>query len=1001
MSQWPILHRFEVWPLFGDRRRGRFYKIMLEEGPSESIKAKLAECFFDPQQEKLHWSDYPLPENISHVVEVEYRPGVTDNTGRQAEEILSLLQMKGRVYSGRLILLEGESEGKRPEDFGNPLIENIQIDERHQFERRRRFQNITLPLVHRECAQDRHCENSAIPLNVSDTELEELSRRGCLALNLEEMKAIRAHFEGQKVASDRRRRGLPKWPTQLELEVIAQTWSEHCKHKIFAAQIHYSEGEFEHYRKLGQCTVNGLYPEWIKRLTGEVIEERQLTWARSVFSDNAGVVRFDSNIDLCIKVETHNAPSALDPFAGALTGILGVNRDILGCGMGARPIANTDVFCVASANLPSRAGEASLPAGIPLPGPLLQGVHRGVQEGGNKSGIPTVGGAIFFDDNYAGRPLVFCGTVGVLPQTLPDGHLGTRKGAQKGDLIVVIGGAVGADGIHGATFSSLELGPDSPTSAVQIGDPITQKRVHDFLMQARDACLYNCITDNGAGGLSSSVGEMATITNGARLDLAACPLKYDGLAPWEIMVSESQERMTLAVPPHCWEDFSRLAKGHGVAAHRLGEFHDSGRLEVYFGENLVGLIDLSFLHQGVPTMQLTALWDGPRERPAWYPPQIKPPLHQSDLKEALLQVLACETVASKAAWIEQYDHEVQAATYTKPLVGENQRVPGDGAVLGLAPHGGEENNGIALGHGLAPRLSLHDPYIMAQYSVDEAVRNAVAAGGDIKTLCLLDNFCWPNPVESESNPEGAYHLGQLVRACRGLYSIGRAYGTPLVSGKDSMKNNFQGRDRSGRPLNMAILPTLLVTAMAKTDVRATTTPEFQNPGDVVYCLGGAGDQTLLGSELSELFDLPGAYLSPLPDLQAADLARNVRLYQTFHASLHAGEIQSCHDVSDGGLITALCEGLFEGGLGLELRGEVRGALPSLFHQGPGRLVVSVAPSQVQAFEQRFADLPKQKWGVVSDSEEVRLNLRDLDNGKTWNWRFPVPELYRAWRQTWP
>ena len=310
----------------------------------------------------------------------------------------------------------------------------------------------------------------------------------------------------------------------------------------------------------------------------------------------------------------------------------------------------------------------------------------------------------------------------------------------------------------------------------------------------------------------------------------------------------------------------------------------------------------------------------------------------------LLKLLANENIASKAAWVEQYDQEVQAATHIKPFVGKRQRVPGDGAVLGLAPHGGEETNAIAIGHGLAPTLSLHDPYIMAQYSVDEAVRNVVAMGGDIETLCLLDNFCWPDPVQSKNNPEGSYRLGQLVRACRSLYDIGLAYGTPLVSGKDSMKNNFKGFDRGGRPLDMAILPTLLITAMAKTDVRFTTTPEFQNPGDVVYCLGGTGRETLLGSELAELFELPPETLPPLCDLSAADLALNARLYRTLHTSLRAGEIQSCHDVSEGGILVALCEGLFEGRLGLNLQVEAPNPLTTLFHQGPDDWSLAFPPT---------------------------------------------------------
>ncbi len=976
-----------------------FFKVALE-GETTLPKERVESLFFDSVLEDIFSSNYTLPGHPTYTVEIEFLPGVTDNTGRSAEDALQLIGGKGRVFSGQLILVYGVSdrwslEVFARENFANPLIQKIEISSLEEFERKERFEKIELPIVE----MDHGVENDPVALDISEEALESLSQEWCLALTLSEMKVIRDYFLQKEVQRERSAQRLAIWPTKLELEVIAQTWSEHCKHKIFASHIEYTEGDSHSYQDLPQQKIKGLYQSFIKQATREVEKKRGLCWLRSVFSDNAGIVRFDQNIDLCIKVETHNSPSALDPYGGALTGILGVNRDILGCGLGARPIANTDVFCFGSTELPYSGEEELMPAGLMEPKRLLAGVHRGVEDGGNKSGIPTINGAILFDDDYAGKPLVFCGTVGVMPQQIQDGRETTLKGARPGDFIVVVGGAVGADGIHGATFSSLELNESSPVTAVQIGDPITQKRVSDFLIEARDRGLYSCVTDNGAGGLSSSVGEMATLTCGARLDLQKCPLKYPGLSPWEIMISESQERMTLAVPKKDREAFLELAGQRGVVAHLLGEFTDSGFLEVFFGEQLVGRLDLDFLHNGLPPMKLLAKWDGPRgncgeyqtKRSSWKPLRPLKNFEKIGLSRVLPELLRRENIASKAHWVKQYDHEVQAATHIKPFVGEKQQVPGDSGVIWLAPHGGDDSRGVAIGCGLAPRVSLFDPYLMAQYSVDEAVRNVVASGGDLDHLCLLDNFCWPDPIESSKNPDGAYKLGQLVRTCQGLYDICVTYGTPLVSGKDSMKNDFRGVNKKGEPLLISILPTLLVTAMARVEMSATTTSEFQKPGDIVYRLGGKAEGSLLGSELAEMISLSGDELSPLESL---DLKLNTDVYRELYRAMSAGWIQSCHDISDGGLLCALCEGLFNGGVGLDLAVEMERALSFLFHEGPGRFVVSVSPENVVSFEKAFQNLPFQKLGTVWDREEVVLET----NNQRFHWN--VPELYQAWERKW-
>jgi phosphoribosylformylglycinamidine synthase subunit PurSL len=533
----------------------------------------------------------------------------------------------------------------------------------------------------------------------------------------------------------------------------------------------------------------------------------------------------------------------------------------------------------------------------------------------------------------------------VLPPVLPDGRKSADKKPVPGDRVVIVGGAVGADGIHGATFSSMEMNENAPATAVQIGDPITQKRAMDFLLEARDLGLYSAITDNGAGGISSSVGEMATMTDGARIDLALCPVKYPGLSPWELMVSESQERMTVAVPERHIPAFLDLARRRGVSASDIGAFTDDGELAVFYGAAKVCGLSLAFLHDSLPPLRLRAEWDGPRARTAWSgtSPDFRRKSDAATTGAKLLALLSSPTITSKEKWVRAYDHEVQAATHVKPFIGKERDAPSDSGVIWLAPHGGSEKNGAAIGCGMAPRLSPFDPYLMAQYAVDEAVRNVVASGADPDMLCLLDNFCWPDPVESKKNPDGAYKMGQLVRACQGLFDICKAYGAPLVSGKDSMKNDFRGKDKRGEQITISILPTLMVTAMARADMGIAPGSDFKAAGDLVYLLGGEG-VGLAGSEYAELFGGDG--------VPGIDLARNIALYRAIYRALQAGLLRSVHDVSEGGLLVALAESAIGGRLGFAAFAALDDA--GWFSEAAGRFVVSVATDQKDAFEKAFA-----------------------------------------------
>jgi len=518
----------------------------------EQAKLLGEKLFADPVIQVF--SDKPLAEDFSWLIEVGFKPGVTDNVGttaKKASEDILENTLQG-VHFSRQYLINGNLTKEEAERIAGGLLANSMIERWvitgiMDWDKGKGV-HLPLPTV-----RGKHKPSvSTLKLDVSDNELKEISRQRLLALNLSEMKAIRKYFNKADVRKEREVIGL-SLPTDVEIEALAQTWSEHCKHKIFNSQITYADEK-------GTQRINSLFNTFIKRATKEINKP----WLVSVFTDNAGVIKFNDEHNLVMKVETHNTPSALDPYGGAITGIVGVNRDPLGTGMGARLIFNTDVFCFASPFY-----NKELPPRLLHPKRIFEGVRRGVEHGGNKSGIPTVNGSIVFDERYLGKPLVYCGTGGIMPARL-NGEPTHTKRIMPGDLVVMTGGRIGKDGIHGATFSSEELHEGSPVTAVQIGDPITQKKMTDFLLIARDRGLYRCITDNGAGGLSSSVGETARLAGGCEVDLKKAPLKYPGLNPWEILISESQERMTLAVDPAKAGAFLSLAKKMDVEATVLG-----------------------------------------------------------------------------------------------------------------------------------------------------------------------------------------------------------------------------------------------------------------------------------------------------------------------------------------------------------------------------------------------------------------------------------------------
>jgi phosphoribosylformylglycinamidine synthase len=788
-----------------------------------------------------------------------------------------------------------------------------------------------------------------VPLDgLGDDDLQRLSREGQLSLNLLEMQAIRDHFRTQGRA-----------PSDAELETIAQTWSEHCCHKTLTGLIEHVTSESPAGERL-----DNLLRSTIRRAT----ETIAAPWCLSVFTDNAGVIELDQEYAVTFKVETHNHPSAIEPYGGAGTGIGGVLRDTLGTGLGAKPIANTDVFCFGPPDL----RHDEVPPGALHPLRVLRGVVGGVRDYGNRMGIPTVSGALCFDRRYIGNPLVFCGSIGLLPRAA------IPKSVEAGDRIYVLGGRTGRDGIHGATFSSVELTEKSETissGAVQIGNAITEKKLLDVLLTARDRGLFRGVTDCGAGGLSSAVGEMGAET-GAAVVLERVPLKYEGLSYWEIWISEAQERMVLAVPSGKAAELEALAASEDVECTDIGQFTGSGRLVLtYEGEQVCDL-DMEFLHHGRPR------W----VRRSVHRREVRPVTFESPaaLSRTLHAILASPNVASKEWIIRQYDHEVQGRSVLKPLVGPAADGPGDAAAI--APRFGS-TRGIVIGCGINPRLGDVDPYRMALSAVDEAVRNVVAAGGDPDRTAILDNFCWGNTDRPET-------LGTLVEAAKGCHDAAVALGTPFISGKDSLQNEYRVGDRT-----ISIPPTLLISSISIVeDVRRLVSMDLKGPGNRLILVG----ETLLelgGSHLLLALGLEGGE-APGLRLDAAP-----RSHRAVHGAIRDGLVLSCHDLAEGGLGVALAEMAFAGNIGVEAhlskvpRRDCERDDWILFSESNSRYLLEVRPRDAERVLARFRG-PSAGPGLVAADigETVKYHiLRVLGLGGKPVIAEALADLKRSWQ----
>ncbi|MEC7589808.1 MAG: phosphoribosylformylglycinamidine synthase subunit PurL [Candidatus Thermoplasmatota archaeon] len=909
------------------------------------------------------------------VISVGFKPGVTDNPGKAAlDGFFTIFPEAGResdISTYITYAFYGVNGQATPEFIASKLYNNL--IERAVISDADMCQAGDWPMIEYPAKPPQEFKEPAhIDLEISDDELIEISETGLLALNLEEMQAIQSHYRNDAVRSARQAAGIvDDRPTDVELECLAQTWSEHCKHKIFASKIYHKDLETGE-----ESVVDSIFKTHIMKPTHDM--QKEVDWLLSVFHDNSGVIAWDDEWSVCMKAETHNSPSALDPYGGAMTGIVGVNRDILGTGLGARPIANTDVFCFGPPNW-----EGEIPENLFHPSRVLRGVHSGVRVGGNESGIPTINGAIIFDERYLGKPLVYCGTVGLMPRKLPDGRESHIKTPTAGDIVYMVGGRVGYDGIHGATFSSLELTEESPSSAVQIGDPITQKKMIDMLLEARDAGLITCITDNGAGGLSSSIGEMAEYTNGCRIDLAKVPLKQPGLSPWEILVSESQERMTVAIKSEDVQAFESLAALHEVEATAGAEFTSTGMFHVQYNDSTVAYLPIEFLHDGVPQLQLESEWQPPKHAAFEIPPT-------SNHNQILLDLLARPNIASKETWVRQYDHEVIAQTAVKPFVGVERDGPADAGVI--APIHGNPR-GLVVSCGIAPRYSDIDAGAMAAAAIDEAVRNAVCVGVDVNKIAGLDNFCWPDPIQSEKTPDGKFKLAQLVRANRELERICRAYRLPCVSGKDSMKNDYgKGADK------ISIPPTLLFSLFGDhPDVRNTATSDFKNVGDKIYLVGESHEE-LGASEVSFMLKENGTVAGiggKVPAL--SDPEKLFKSYNSLSSAINSGLVKTAHDCSEGGLGVTLAEMCIGGRIGasIDLDGTGDCTLWSrLWGESLGRIVVAVSQENEQKFLDKMTGSRTTFLGTVDDTDALTITdgFESVVSTK-------VQDMVQSWQKT--
>ena len=943
----------------------------------DQLAAIQTDIFTNPVTQISAWTPLLLP--FDWAIWVGLKPGVRDNPGSTAveaiEDVLGMTLKPGEaIYTSRRYCIQAEGLTREHADtiaaslLANDIIQQWQVYPASDWDPSVGvgFRIPRVQLNHQPAV-------AVIPID-SDRKLLEVSKSRNLALNVQDIPVIRKYFLGSLVHDERAQWGLSD-PTDIELEYISQGRSDHCNHNTFRGLFHYRNLDTG-----DSVDVNNLFKTCIEAPTLEL--KRQKPWVVSVLWDNAGAARFDDDHYYVITGETHNSPSNMEAYGGAITGIVGVYRDPLGTGKGARLIMGSYGFCVGDRNY---AGDLKPHL---HPRRLLDGIIEGVRDGGNKSGIPTTFGQTLFHPGYMGKCLVFVTALGIMPARIL-GQPAEEKQALPGDLVIMCGGRVGKDGIHGVTASSEVFSEHTPAGHVQIGDPYTQKKMHDFLLEARDLGFIQFITDNGGGGLSSSIGESARSSNGCHIQLEKVPLKYEGLDQWEIWISESQERMTLAVKPEHLEAFMALSHRHAVESTVIGVYTDSGKLHITYEGKTCAWIDLNLLSSGFPQWEFDADWRSPEAR-GLYEPVLREP---GDYGALLLEMMSRPNLCSKEWITRQYDHEVQGSSVVKPLTGRRRDINSDASVIRPVL---TSQRGIAFTQALLPLYSQIDAYAMTACTIDEAVRRLIAVGADPEQIGGVDNFCWPSiqyhPVE---NPDGRFKAAQLVRSCLALRDMCLAYRIPLLSGKDSMYVDGYLPGRYGEIHKVSALETLQFSASAIVpDVIRCATLEPKASGDWVYILGVTRNE--LGG--SEYYDHLGYVGLNVPQVVAGDV---IPLYQALSCAISQRRIASCHGVYSGGLAVHLALTAMAADLGMTVNLSavpVQGAIRNdqvLFSESAGRFIVTVSSDNQAPFEMLMRGQPFACIGQMTESSG-NLEIRGMSGEHLT--QISVEQLYAAWKK---
>lgn len=923
----------------------RTAKVLRFEGlaPEEAVRVIKTITEFDEYYSIE--SPIEISSATSRIVEVGYKPGVMNPEAASLEKVVRDLGLKHLKAADTSIEYHFIGCFLKPtnEELGTIL--------------NRLLVNKTTQTVIKEKPATLIIEGRAgiiftVPIReASDEELIKLSA-GKLFLNLEEMKVIKNYF--QKIGRN---------PTDAELETIAQTWSEHCGHKTFKANVIIS-GQKKQPFIARLKRVSALYNNGVL----------------SSFVDNSGVVLFYDGMAICGKVETHNSPSAIEPYGGAATGSGGVFRDIMGTGQGAKVIASTDVFCLAPPKLPSE----SLPSGCLRPENILRNVIRGVGDYGNRMGIPTNNGSLHFHEDFRAKPSVIVGAYGILPANQ------CKKGSpQKGDKIIAVGGKTGRDGIHGATFSSGKMTDQTisvNSAAVQIGNAVEEKRMFDALLDCRDKGLIRAITDCGAGGFSSAIGEMGSET-GVRVYLEKAPLKYTGLNPWEIWISESQERMIVAVDPKNVDEFISICRDYNVEAVELGGFKESKRLVVTYNGEKVCDLDMEFLHNGLPQRVMIGNWKKEEHDKTHCPALID----GYDYAREFIKVIGHFNVCSKEPVVRRYDHGVQGTNALPPYGGVNQDGPNDAAVL--TPILGKPY-GLIISHGLNPILNNIDPYHGSICAAVEALSNLAAVGGNYREAWLIDNFIWPFP-DKES-------LGALDKAVDACVDIMHAFKIPFISGKDSLGSTYEGK-QNGKDIVIKIPPVLCVSAFGKiTDAGKTISAGFKKPGSIIVLLGQMDFNAMGGSVYYQIHGIKGG------NVPKVNLKLQPKIFDCLHRLISEGKILAAHDISEGGMAATLAEMCFGGNLGVMLPTGLHRLQMNypvsldfvLFNETPGCFLLEIDEYVYfeDGVEKLFRGLPHHNLGQVAKSDIIYISGRNPAISKDYQFAIKLDDLKNEWKK---